>query len=220
MKYKDVYEKCKKLVMEFGWPKGLTPKYEMYTDTLGCDFQIYYDTALEMMKVFFGGREVYAFSKYEPNEEYLISGRWLKLVREVYGYEVCRRAGDDYAIFGVFLKKCRRDAARNRELMDKYRELVVKLTESGRVRMRSGSTYCARYEDMVGGHMIEAEAHLNVMDPEKNEDYCSTVELYFDRRTVFAFRYDSSDKNGILDEKGKYISGKWEKILENLLSKK
>lgn len=218
MKYGDAYEKCKRLVTEFGWPKGLTPKYEMYTDTLGCDFQIYYDTAWGSMNVFFGGREVYAFSKYEPDEEYLISGRWLKLVHEIYGREVCRRAGDEYAISGVFLKMCRRDAARNRELMDWYRELVVKLAESGRVKMRSGSTYCARYEDMIDGHMIEA--HLNVMDPERNEDYCSTVELYFDRRTVFVFRYDSSDKNGILDEKGKYISGKWEKIIENLLSRK
>lgn len=218
MKYGDAYEKCKRLVTEFGWTKGLTPKYKMYTDTLGCDFQIYYDTARGSMNVFFGGREVYAFSKYEPDEEYLISGRWMKLVHKIYGREVCRRAGDKRAISGVFLKMCRRDAARNRKLMDWYRELVIKLAESGRVKMRSGSTYCTLYEDMIGGHVIEG-AYLNVMDPEKNEDYRSKVELHFDRRTVFVFRYDSSDKNGILDEKGKYVSGKWEKIIENLLSR-
>lgn len=142
--------------MDYGWAKSLkTPKYMMYdaTDKIGCDFQIYYDTAWGSMNVSFGGREVYSFYKNDLDGEYLNSGHWIKMT----------------------------------QAMKKYQ-----------------------------GHMIDA--FLNEMPSKEASDYCSTVELKFGGRIVFVFRYNSNDKGGMLDEKGKYISGKWEKIVEDLVN--
>lgn len=220
MTYGDVYKKCQKLVMDYGWAKSpKTPKYMMYDANKidGYDFQIYYDTVWESMNVFFGGREVYSFYKSDPNGEYLNSGHWIKMAQEIYDYEARRQMGDDREFNGVLLGICKREMARNREAMEKYQSLLTKLAESGHIKMSSGSgAHCSRYENAIHGHMVDV--FLNEMPLKEASDYCSTVELKFDGRVVFVFRYNSNDKGGMLDEKGRYIPGKWEKIVEDLVN--
>ena len=228
MKYKDVYEKCKKLAScgETSEKPGVFEK-EVYIDSFGCDLQIYRSNVRfpglskmqESIKVYFGGRRVYAFYETHPDWESVTNGYWEKLVADLWNYERAIYWEDSYSVNGTLLELCRRESARNREILNGYRENCILLVRrSGVLKIYNSGTSVHSLKKAVDGHTIEI---LLVEKPHKEEkDRWNKIELYFDRKIKFSFYWNCSTIGSEFDEKGEYIPGEWERILEKIIEEK
>ncbi|MBQ3432906.1 hypothetical protein IJG22_01245 [Candidatus Saccharibacteria bacterium] len=223
MKYKDVYENCKRLV-SYGETSGRSSisEHEVYVDSFGCDLQIYRSDILyrgigemrESMYVYFGGREVYYFNEDNPDWEFIVKGYWEKLVVELWRYEIAVYLEETYNVNGTLLELSRRESAMNREKFNKYCGLCVSFVKRNGIKTESEASRYYKFIDQIDGYKIEV--YLREMTPREKKDYCDCIELYFDKKIVFRFNYNCSNIGGIFDEKGKYTPGEWERIIEEL----
>ena len=225
MKHNDVYESCKSLAMLYGETKWNYSNCEhaIYMDSFGCDLQIFYADILflgvgerrKSVIVFLGGREVYSFHEDYPDSELFVKGHWTRLVGELSRYEYDLRVGRGYVINGTLLELCRREAIRNREFFNKYRDMCSFLAKKqGICKKVLDAVLRYEIEKTIDEHRVEIyfteTLHRARMDSEDE------IELLFDGKRVFVFHSNSSDVGGLFDEKGEYIPGEWEKILERL----
>lgn len=224
MKHKRVYEDCKNLVF-YGETiiDSKNFKCETYLDSFGCDLQVYriytlsYETDAmeESIEVYSGGRKVYSFNDKRPDKEYIVNGHWERLISELWHHELARHLGESYTANGTLLELCRKEAMRNRKIMNKYREFCVLLAkEKGKIP--EGARHY-KFEEEVDGHTMKV--YMSESVPKENASFEGNVELTFDKKNVFSFYFDSSDIGGLYDDKGNYIPGEWEKILEQLMEK-
>lgn len=223
MKYEDVYENCKRLV-SYGETSGRSGvfEHEVYMDSFECDLQIYRSDTLyrglgemrESMSVYFGGREVYYFDEYNPDWEFIVKGYWEKLVAELWRHELAVYLEEPHNIGGTLIELCRRESARNREKFNKYCGLCIPFVRRNGIKTESKASCRYKYTDQVDGHNFEI--NLREMTPKEKNIYNDCIELLFDKKRVFVYRYNCSNVGGIFDEKGKYTPGEWERIIEEL----
>lgn len=225
MKYKDVYENCKRLALSCGEVRRKPGFSEsaIYVDPFECDLCVYYNNALarglgkmqEFMRVYLGGREVYAFDEERPDWECIVDGRWEKLIYEFWRYDLAINLEESYIINGVLLELCKMESRRNREILNRYREICALLArEGGKLRVYDSGKHEFTLERMIDGHIIEI--CLKERPPREKRDRWDDIELYFDKKIKFRFHWNCNIVGSLFDEKGKYIPGEWEKILERL----
>lgn len=225
MEYKNIYDDCEALAMRYGevYKNRDLSEHATYIDSFGCDLQIFYSNILYLgigerrksMNVYLGGRKVYAFHEDYPNSEYLVDGHWVRLVEELGRYEFDLHMEESYVINGTILELCRRESAKNREILNKYREKCYLLAKGQGVSKNiSDMTSCYKFDRIVDGYRVEI--YLSERSPRVGVSYNDEIELDFDKKNVFIFNFNSSNVGGLLDDKGKYIPGEWEKILERL----
>ena len=222
MKYKDVYENCKTLAMLYGETSGKPgfSEHATYIDPFGCDLQIFYSDVLHLgigerrksVDVYLGGGEVYSFSEDHTDLECFVNGHWMRLVEELSHYELDLHVGEVYAINNTTLELCRRESAKNREILNRYREKCLLLTKNhGAFKKNSDKISYYNFDRTINGHRIEIEFCKRSLS-------CGDeIELFFDKKNVFTFHFNSSDTGGIFDDKGKYIPGEWEEILKQII---
>lgn len=225
MKYKSVYESCETLAMLYGEVHrnpGFS-EHATYIDPFGCDFQIFYSDMLYLgigerrksMNVYLGGRMVYSFHEDHPNWECLVNGHWIRLVEELSRYELDLHVGEAYIINSTVLELCRRESAKNREILNRYREKCSLLAKSrGVFKKISDRTSYYKFSRVVDGHWVEI--YLSEKSPKAGVSCDDEIELAFDKKNVFTFHFNSSNVGGLFDDKGDYTPGEWEKILERL----
>lgn len=225
MKYKSIYEDCKNLV-SYGVIGGDSKnfRHEVYLDSFGCDLQIYLNCMLchadgkmhESIRVYLGGRKVYGFNDGRPDSEYAADGHWKKLVLELWHYELARYLEESYVLNDTLLELCRRESARNRKIMNKYREFCLLLAQKkGKMKKISERTHCYKFEDVIDGHRMRV--YMTERTPNGKIGSEDNVELSFDKKFVFSFYFNSSNVGGLFDDKGDYTPGEWENILERLV---
>lgn len=169
----------------------------------------------ESLHVYLGGREVYSFNENNPDWEYFVGGYWQEVILELQKYEIAVWAGETYNVNGTLLRLCTMEAKRNREILNKYFELCVRLVEKrGNVRINSGKKCIYECKVFSDRHTIELLLEKRV--PDARVDYEDKIKLYFDGEVVFCFYWHCSAVGSRFDEKGKYIPGEWECLLEKL----
>ena len=52
--------------------------------------------------------------------------------------------------------------------------------------------------------------------PKEKISYWDKVVVLFNKKSVFSFSWNCSDVGGLFDEKGIYVPGEWEQVLEKL----
>lgn len=231
MKYKNIYDECKRLALSFGYVSKESGVYEhaIYIDSFGCDFQVFYDNILargtgkmhEYIRVYLGGRRVYEFDECEPEREHLVIGYWPDLLHDLYRCNVDTYFEESYTVNNSLLELCKKESIKNRGIFDEYVKICALLArENGELRVRSGMLYAHTYtfERIIEGHTLEVMLIEKV--PSEGFDSYDSAKIFFDKKCVFSFSYNCADVGSLFNEKGHYTLGEWGKILKELIEEK
>ena len=226
MQHKKLYEDCTSLLL-YGETieNSKVCVRETYVDPLGCDLQICrscwsYKTGEKRknIRAYFGGRQVYNFSDYSPGCEFAVVGYWKRLLPVLWKYEISKGFEESYAVNGTLLELCRRESARNRKIMNKYYEIGLLLAKKkGRMDTIAERIYLYKFEENVSEHNIKVHMAERIQKDGEFGIFHDEISIVFNQKTVFSFYFNSDDVAGIFYDKGEYIPGKWEKIIERLM---
>lgn len=207
MAHDDVFGICRDLAQKYGHQREdrkAKSTVSYYMDPYGCDFEIIcYKWALKkdayIVDVYYGGMEVFSYSNRDHRWDYLDkNGHWLDLVRELLYCGRCALLGESYVENHTLFIMCRREAERNRQILDDCRRRCAVILKAENTR---------RFDAAVGKHEIV------IMELEPSDGH--TISLVYDKETVFSYGW-GGEVDGFCGDKGKYRYGKWVKILKKL----
>ena len=224
MNHKKVYDSCKHLALSHGVVKenpGVS-KSAVYIDPLGCDLQLHYSDVIflgigemrESLRVFLGGREVYSFDEYDSSEHF-VGGYWKDLIPELFNFEVSATLEEVYRINNTLIQLVKEESARYSQKLHKYRDICLSLVKNqGKISRKNEGKTSYELEKEFNGHTVLIL--LNERMPNHQADYWNDVELFFDKKFAFRFNWNCNLTGSILDEKGEFLPGEWERFLEKM----
>ena len=226
MKYKNIYTICKELALKYGKAdkKVDSSEYAVYVDPFGCDLQIYYYNRFyrgigemkESMCIYLGGREVFYYDEYHPDWENYVDGHWKDMVQELSYYNFCITMEETYNVNNTIVELCKMESKRNRDFLCKYRDMCSSLAKrDGGPAITDEGDFSYKMEKSVNGVLLEI--YLKERAPRRRRDFEDKVDVYYGKQNVFIFHWNCSSVGGIFDDKGKYVRGEWEQVVEDLL---
>lgn len=194
-------------------PKPGTKARAVYADSYGCDLRIFYSFIAkeagkidEELSAFLGGRRVYYYDSFRTKED-RIKGIWEEYVADL----VYCADGYEGEINHVLVTLCQEESNKNRAFLKKFCEYGQAVS----VKLGVCKEYSVNNEAYLFEEYFDDKKFS--MFFERRSRLWDHIMISYDGKPCFTYNWNCKiDSYGLADNKGRFVHGAWENLLEKL----
>ena len=213
MELEEIFDKCRGLALDYGYVRD--ERHADYFDSFGCDFQIIYRKSFsrtkgwsEIIKVCFGGKQVYNYDELLEKTWVDESQNWWDLLEDLSMYEFCRYQEEFWNVSFSKINFFKREAEFNRRFLMEYSNMgMVLAKELGELKCYDDG--CIEYKFATGVGDYGLSVYYS------KEPRYDSVGIYCDKTLAFLYYCNVRD-GGEFGLNNQYTRGKWEKDIFRL----